>query len=84
MAFKVPPKGPELRSTTITQKDLDRETIAALEKAGVPPPIVHAFKRTGWIVDRQGYERLSEVDRREWDAAIDEWYEAQGRTDEPK
>jgi hypothetical protein len=49
--------------------------IAALENADIPPAIIHAYKKTGFLVTENNQHRLTKAELREWQEAIDEYYQ---------
>jgi hypothetical protein len=52
---------------------MKREVAAAMRAAGISPELIHAYERTGFLLDEAGYKNLSAADRAEYDAAIDEY-----------
>jgi len=53
---------------------IQKEVVAAMRTAGIPPELIYAYERTGFIiVEEAGYKKLSTKDRAEYDAAIDEY-----------
>lgn len=63
-----------------TQQQTDQQSVEAamldaMLRSGTPPSLIYAFRKTGRIVGEEGYRKLSPAERREWDAAIDEYYE---------
>ena len=55
--------------------DLVRTIAAAMEKAGLDPAKIHAYRRTGMLVTRENLAQWSPEDLGEWQAALEE-YEA--------
>jgi hypothetical protein len=49
-----------------------------MQKAGTPPVLIHAFKKTGRMLSKEGLKNLTKAERDEWFAAIDE-FESQQR-----
>ena len=49
--------------------------VTAMEKAGIDPAKVHAYRRTGMLVTRENLAQWSPEDLGEWQAALEE-YEA--------
>lgn len=49
--------------------------VAAMEKAGLDPAKIHAYRRTGMLVTTENVSQWSAEDLAEWQAALDE-YEA--------
>jgi integrase len=48
---------------------------AAMERAGIDPAKIHAYRRTGMLVTRENLAQWSSEDLGEWQAALEE-YEA--------
>jgi hypothetical protein len=46
---------------------------AAMEKAGIDPAKIHAYRRTGMLVTPQNLDQWSANDLVEWEAALDEY-----------
>jgi hypothetical protein len=46
------------------------EVIRSMEESGLPPAIIHAYRRTGLLVTNVGLDTLSEEDLAEWDEAL--------------
>jgi hypothetical protein len=57
------------RSTKIKQ-----DVIAAMRAADIPPQLVYAYERTGFLLSKEGYQSLSPEDKAEYDASIAEYY----------
>ncbi len=56
-------------------KKLMRDVLAAMRTAGIPPHLMHAYERTGFLVlEEKGYKNMSPEDRAEYDNAIDEYF----------
>lgn len=45
-----------------------------MRAAGIPPHLIHAYRKTGLLLLEEGYEALSPEVRAEYDAAIDEYF----------
>lgn len=58
---------------TSRSEKMKRDVIAAMRRAGIEPELIHAYERTGFLLDEAGYRNLSAIDRAEYDAAIDEY-----------
>jgi hypothetical protein len=43
-----------------------------MRQAGLPPQLIYAYERTGFLVNKEGYDAMRPEDRKEYDAAIDE------------
>ena len=55
------------------QTEVDPAMLAAMERAGVAPKVIYACRKTGLLVDEEGYKRLCPKDRKTWDDAIAEF-----------
>ena len=64
--------------TPYPEEKMRREMVAAMAEAGTPGYLVHAFVKTGLILDEEGYREATPEVRAEWDAAIAEYDELQG------
>lgn len=52
---------------------MKRDVCAAMRAAGIRPEVIYAYEQTGPLVDEASYKKLSPRDRREYDAAFDEY-----------
>jgi len=52
---------------------VERLTVEAMQRAGLDPALIYAYKKTGLIVTERNQSLLSEGDLAEWYAAIDEY-----------
>ena len=55
-------------------KKIKRDVIAAMRAADMPPQLIYAYERTGFLLSQEGYKSLSPEDKAEYDAAIDEYF----------
>ena len=53
---------------------MEAETLDALRRAGAPPQILHAYKRTGLLVTEESKSHIPRDRLSEWKAAIDEYF----------
>ena len=53
--------------------DIRDAMVGAMARAGVDARLIHAFRRTGFMVTEQNLDRMSPQDLREWQAALDEY-----------
>lgn len=58
---------------------LQAQMLDVMKKAGIRPEIVYAYKKTGFFPNKAAYEKMSPQDRAEWDAAIDEYFDLEGK-----
>src|SRR5262245_44475075 len=71
--------------TPIGEARLNAEMLEAMRKAGVPPQIIYAYRKTGRLL-LEGRRHLNPPEAQaEWDAAIDEYFrlEAQATRESP-
>jgi hypothetical protein len=54
-------------------KRIKQEMLAALRAASIPPQLIYAYERTGFLLLEEGYKNLSPEDKAEYDAAIAEY-----------
>jgi hypothetical protein len=52
--------------------------MSAMEKAGTAGHLIYAFEKTGLMLTEQTYKTASRQVRRQWDRAVNEWFERQG------
>ncbi|KAB2919904.1 MAG: hypothetical protein F9K29_03305 [Hyphomicrobiaceae bacterium] len=68
--------------TSLDPDTVNAEVLAALRKAGAPPQVIFAYRRTGLLVTESTKALISPDRLAEWDSAIDEYFrlerEAQG------
>jgi hypothetical protein len=55
-------------------KRIKQEMLAAMRAASIPPHLIYAYDRTGFLLSKEGYKSLSAEDKAEYDAAIAEYY----------
>jgi hypothetical protein len=66
--------------TPIDEERMTREMVAAMAEAGTPGHLIHAYVKTGLILDDEGYRNATPAVRVQWDAAVAEYEELQKRT----
>ena len=54
-------------------KMIQRDVLAAMRAAGIRPEIVYAYEKTGFLLNEAGYKNLSPSDKKNYDAAIDDY-----------
>ena len=63
-----------------SQRDLERETIDVMRRAGARPELVYAYRKTGGLlVTEANVDELPTQDRADWENAIDEYFETGGQ-----
>jgi len=55
-------------------KRFKNDMLAAMRAASIPPQLIYAYDRTGFLLLEEGYKNLSAEDKAEYDAAIAEYY----------
>jgi hypothetical protein len=55
-------------------KKLKKDMLAAMRAASIPPQLIYAYERTGFLLSQEGYKSLSPEDKAEYDAAIADYY----------
>ena len=50
-----------------------------MEKTGIAPELIYAFKKTGRILTKKESKNLTRKEQKEWDDAIDEYFEIQNK-----
>jgi hypothetical protein len=63
----------------LPEEKFKKLTLEAMQAAGSPPELVYAFEKTGLMLTRTTYRRAPGKVRREWDAAIAEYFEQRER-----
>jgi len=53
---------------------LKQEMLAVMRAAGMPPHLIYAYEKTGFLLLEDGYKTLSPKDKAEYDAAIDDYF----------
>jgi len=56
-----------------TPKKFRQDMMAAMRAANLPPKLIYVFKKTGYILTKEGYDRLSPVEKATYDDAIEEF-----------
>ena len=56
------------------KKRIKQDVLAAMRVAGIPPQLIYAYERTGFLLSKEGYKSLSPEDKAEYDAAITDYY----------
>ena len=59
-------------------KNIQKDMIAAMRAAGIRPELIYAYEKTGFLLSEDGYKALSQEDKAEYDAAIDEYFAKNG------
>jgi hypothetical protein len=54
----------------------DAEVTQGMEKAGLPPQFIYAYRKTGRVVTELNMKNLSKLEIEEWNAAVDEYFES--------
>ncbi len=65
-----------------SEQDLERETVAAMEAAGMDPALIYAYKKTGYIQLESQLHRYTGAAIAEWDEAVAEFDLQGGEPDE--
>jgi hypothetical protein len=55
-------------------KKMKQDMISAMRAADIPPQLIYAYERTGFLLSKEGYQNLSAEDKAEYDAAIAEYF----------
>lgn len=53
---------------------LTRESVDVMEKSGVRPELIYAFRKTGLIVSEGNLDKISPSALAEWEAAVAEYF----------
>lgn len=65
-----------------SERDTEREIVAAMKAVDVNPAIIYAYKKTGYILSKSQLHRYTGAAIAEWDEAIEEFDEHEGEPDE--
>jgi integrase len=63
----------------MTEDRLTERMVRALERAGVRPEIIHAYRRCGFLPTEEMLPRLTDEELAAWEAAITEYRTLEGR-----
>jgi hypothetical protein len=58
----------------LSEKKLRAHALEAMRAAEIPPYLVYAYAKTGFIVNELRYKQMSSADRAEYNAAIEEYF----------
>ena len=53
---------------------MKHEMLAAMRAADIPPQLIYAYDKTGFLLSKEGYQSLSPEDKAEYAAAIAEYF----------
>lgn len=67
----------------LSDAEIERQSIAAMEAAGFRPELIYAYRKTGLIITVQNEGLATTTDIEEWDEAIDEYLLLQETPPEP-
>jgi hypothetical protein len=74
--FFDPDSDDEPRPMTATQvEEVQNEFVEALAKIGIDPKIIYACRRTGLLPSTETWHLLTEEQKDDWEAALDEYDE---------
>lgn len=66
------------------EEELERQTVEAMQKAGVRPQLIYAYQKTGGLLlTRENKKLATTKDLEDWDAAIEEYYWLRKNPPEP-
>jgi hypothetical protein len=54
-------------------EELRSQAVEIMQRAGIDPALIYAYRKTGLMVTEDNKSLLSERDLAEWNAAIDEY-----------
>jgi integrase len=57
----------------ISEEALRQATLTAMRKAGIPPHLIYAYERTGYLLTAENMKLVPHAARAEWNAAIEEY-----------
>src|SRR5262249_2506254 len=68
--------------TPMSEAKIEADVLEAMRKAGTPPQIMYAYKRTGGLILMEGMHEHWPADRvKEWDDAITEYFELERKAE---
>lgn len=68
----------------LSEEELARQAEEAMERAGVPPQIIYAHRKTGGLIlTKENQKFASTKDVQDWEAAVDEYFRLQEDPPEP-
>ncbi|WP_431138917.1 DUF5677 domain-containing protein [Enterobacter mori] len=56
-----------------SERDVTRDGVEAMHKAGINPAIIYAYKKTGYLLAEENLDKYTGKVLQEWDNAIDEY-----------
>jgi hypothetical protein len=68
----------------VDEDALHETTVKAMQASGVPPALIYAYEETGLIVTSENRQLIPEVELREFDAKVREYYELISPEEDPK
>ncbi|WP_152543511.1 MULTISPECIES: hypothetical protein [unclassified Methylibium] len=76
---RAPSKGSDpvfLWKYLVSEEELERQAVDAMQRAEVRPHIIHAYRKTGGLLISRENEKLATTkDLADWNAAIDQYFE---------
>jgi hypothetical protein len=60
--------------TFLNEEAVRAQMLRAMQKAEIPPHLVYAFAKTGFIVGDEGYKNMMPADHAAYNAAIEEYF----------
>ena len=69
------------QSHYLSEKDLRRQTLQSMRSAGIRPVLIYAYQKTERIVANRNL--LTPEEQREWDEAVDEFYDRVDAGEDP-
>jgi hypothetical protein len=66
------------------EKDIERTMVDIMERAGIEPAFIYAFKKTRRIITTRNKDKLSEAELQEWQGAIDEYHAATKKSEQTR
>lgn len=68
----------------VSDEETERLAVQAMRQAGVQPELIYAYQKTGGLLLTESNEDLATTkDMKDWDDAIDEYFESQEHTPQP-
>ena len=74
--FERPPRGNDalfLAKHYYSEDDVKRKTIEAMEKTGMDPAFIYAYRKTGYLLTETSKDRATGAAIKEWNDAVDEF-----------
>lgn len=67
------PLRPDEKIFDMTEKEMDKVMVETMQQAGIAPELIHAYRKTGFILTDKNKHLFSPEELEEWNQAIQEF-----------